>query len=40
MDLTKAHALLERLCVDGDFALYSGRFIDEHAPALIAMAEG
>jgi hypothetical protein len=40
MELAKAHALVHRLHSRGWFVLYSGSFLDEHAPGLIAMAEG
>jgi len=40
MDLAKAHALISRLSDAGDFVLYGGKFMDEHAPALIALCEG
>lgn len=39
MDLAKAKALLDRLDGGGGFALYSGQFLDEHAPGLITIAE-
>ena len=40
MELAKAHALVHRLHSRGSFVLYSDGFLDEHAPGLIAMAEG
>ncbi|MBK7945144.1 MAG: hypothetical protein IPJ85_07505 [Flavobacteriales bacterium] len=40
MDLAKADDLIGRLMQGGNTVLYSGKFIDEHAPAFISLTEG